>query len=283
MVLKSVSTFPLAIFLVTLAAATLEGIALSVRRANYDWKAYLAALASVAARRGARALTVALSSAPLQYAWEHRIFDLRLDPPSAAVILFLGAEFLYYWFHRISHQVRWLWATHAVHHAPNDLNLSVAYQLGWTGPLSGATLFLVPLAWFGFTPATVVAVLALNLFYQFWIHVRWIPKLGPLEWFLNTPSHHRVHHACNDEYLQGRAGVNFGGVLIVFDRMFGTFAEERSDIPCRYGLVKPLFSYNPLYIALHEWIALWRDVSAATGWRQRVMHLFGPPGWKPRI
>jgi sterol desaturase/sphingolipid hydroxylase (fatty acid hydroxylase superfamily) len=179
------------------------------------------------------------------------------------VLLFLGQEFCYYWFHRCSHRVRWLWVSHAVHHSPNQLNLSAAYRFGWTGRLSGTAMFFVPLVWLGFPPPVVFATLSLNLLYQFWLHVDWIPKLGPLELVFNTPSHHRVHHAANAEYLD----ANYGGVLIIFDRLFGTLRLERDETPCRYGLVEPLRSNNPVWIAFHEWIALVRDLWAMRNWR----------------
>jgi sterol desaturase/sphingolipid hydroxylase (fatty acid hydroxylase superfamily) len=119
--------------------------------------------------------------------------------------------------------------------------------------------------------------IGINLLYQFWLHAEWIPKLGWLEYVLNTPSHHRVHHAANPEYLDH----NYGGVLIVFDRLFGTFVAERDDLPCRYGLVEPLRSNNPIVIAFHEWVALMRDLIRARTWGERWSYLFGPPGWRP--
>src|SRR6185437_13755792 len=129
----------------------------------------------------------------------------------------------------------------------------------------------------GLNPLAVAGMQALNLSYQFWLHTALIGRLGPFEWLFNTPSHHRVHHASNGAYLDR----NYGGVLIIFDRLFGTFVEERDDLPCRYGLVKPLKSYNPLYIAVHEWIAMARDVWNAPSWRARLLHVVGPPGWTP--
>jgi sterol desaturase/sphingolipid hydroxylase (fatty acid hydroxylase superfamily) len=196
-----------------------------------------------------------------------------LGTVSSIAVLFVGQEFCYYWFHRCSHRIRFLWASHAVHHSTNQLNLSAAYRIGWLGRLIGTASFFVPLIWLGFPARAVFATLNLALLYQFWIHTDWIPKLGPLEWLLNTPSHHRVHHAANPEYLD----KNYGGVLIVFDRLFGTFAAEDPAVPCRYGLVTPLRSYNPLWIALHEVAALGRDL-----WRGRALRdwrraLFGPP------
>jgi sterol desaturase/sphingolipid hydroxylase (fatty acid hydroxylase superfamily) len=193
------------------------------------------------------------------------------------VALLIGQDFCYYWFHRASHRIRWFWATHAVHHSSNDLNFAAAYRFGWTGRLTGATIFYVPLVWLGFEARPVLIANALNLLYQFWLHTEWIPKLGWLEYVLNTPSHHRVHHAANPEYLDR----NYGGVFIIFDRIFGTFVAERDDLPCRYGLVTPLRSNNPIVIAFHEWKALARDLWQARSWRDRWSYLFGPPGWQP--
>ena len=193
------------------------------------------------------------------------------------VLLFLGEEFYYYWMHRADHRIRWMWATHAVHHSSNQFVLANAYRLGWTQQISGAAVFMAPLVLLGFPPAMVLAALAANLLYQFWIHTELIGRLGPLEWVLNTPRHHRVHHARNSAYLDR----NYGGVLIVFDRLFGTFAEERADMPCSYGLVEPLASNNPVRIAFHGWRQLWRALREARGLRECAIALFGPPEWRP--
>jgi sterol desaturase/sphingolipid hydroxylase (fatty acid hydroxylase superfamily) len=270
-------TLPIVSMLVSavlVLAATAEGLVMTLRRQPYDWKAYFAAFGSLVGRGITRALfqslPFGLAMATLNLAWSHRLLNLPLSASSLAA-LFLGVEFFYYWFHRVSHHVRWFWATHAVHHSPNDLTLTTAYQLGWTGELTGSLFFFAPLAWLGFMPSAILAALALNLLYQFWLHTRWIPKLGVLEWVLNTPSHHRVHHACNREYLgETHMGANYGGVLIIFDELFGTFVSERADVPCRYGLTTPLHSYNPLYIAFHEWIAIAQDLLGARNWRERI-------------
>jgi sterol desaturase/sphingolipid hydroxylase (fatty acid hydroxylase superfamily) len=209
----------------------------------------------------------------LAWAHAHRLQTLALSTPEAFALLFIGQEFVYYWYHRAAHRVRWFWATHSVHHSPNELTLAAALRLGWTGKLSGNAVFLTPLVWLGFPPAAVLATLGANLLYQFWLHAPWMPRLGPLEWVLNTPTHHKVHHASNAEYLD----CNYGGVLIVFDRLFGTFVDLRDDVPPRYGLTTPLVSHNPLRIALHGWIALAQDLRAARGARACLGVLFGPP------
>jgi sterol desaturase/sphingolipid hydroxylase (fatty acid hydroxylase superfamily) len=167
-----------------------------------------------------------------------------------------------------------MWATHAVHHSTTRLNLTAAIRLGWTGNVSGNFLFFLPLALIGFHPLAIVAMLGINLLYQFFIHSEFAPKLGALEWVLNTPAHHRVHHACNEPCLDR----NYGGILIVFDRLFGTFAERPSDQPLRFGLVGGTPSFNPIRIALGEWIAMLDDARKAQGAGAKLRALFGPPG-----
>jgi sterol desaturase/sphingolipid hydroxylase (fatty acid hydroxylase superfamily) len=262
--------------LVTIVIATLEALVLAfVMRRDYDWRAYLASLADALGRQYVVYVIVPLSLAqPLvELAWSHRLFTLPLDSITSVVLLVLVQDFTYYWYHRGNHRIRWLWATHAVHHSSNGFNLATSYRFGWTTRVSGATVFYVPMVWLGFAPGPVFTAAALNLIYQFWLHAEWIPKLGWLEYVLNTPSHHRVHHACNAEYIDR----NYGGIFIVFDRMFGTFAAERDDLPCRYGLVTPLRSNNPVIIAFHEWAALARDLWRSRSWRERFACVIGPP------
>jgi sterol desaturase/sphingolipid hydroxylase (fatty acid hydroxylase superfamily) len=265
---------------VVIAIATLEAVVLAfVMRRNYNWRAYFASLADAVGRQYVvlTFFSVSLAAPAYNLAHTHRLFTIPLDTAVTVVALLVGQDFCYYWFHRCSHRVRWFWATHAVHHSSNDLNFAAAYRFGWTGRLTGTAIFYLPLIWLGFDPLPVGIASALNLLYQFWLHTEWIPKLGWLEYVLNTPSHHRVHHAANPEYLDR----NYGGVFIIFDRIFGTFAAEREEAPCRYGLVEPLRSNNPFFIAFHEWIALARDLWQARTWRDRRSYLIGPPDWRP--
>jgi len=261
--------------------ATAEGLILTfvVRRA-YDWRSYAASVTDALMREYVvyALLSVSLAGPVIELAWKHRLATVPLGGLASFAALFVGQEFCYYWYHRAAHRVRWFWATHAVHHSSNEFNLGVAYRFGWTGRLAGNALFFVPMIWLGFAPRAVFATLALNLIYQFWLHAEWAPKLGWLEVVLNTPSHHRVHHASNARYID----ANYGGVLIVFDRLFGTFIAERDDLPCRYGLVTPLISHNPIRIAFHEWLKLVGDLRRARSWREAAGYLFGPPGWRPR-
>lgn len=187
---------------------------------------------------------------------------------------FVMVELAYYWMHRWSHLVRWMWATHAVHHSAEEFTLPAAIRLGWTNVFSGAWLVFAPLMLMGFPPVMIVLLLAANLKYQFLLHTELVGKLGPIEWIFNTPAHHRVHHASNAAYLD----KNFGGVLIIFDRLFGTFAAERPSDKIVYGLVEPLRSKNPIVIALHEWGRMGRDALAARNLADFMIALFGRPG-----
>ncbi|MGZ3236746.1 MAG: sterol desaturase family protein [Burkholderiaceae bacterium] len=260
-----------------LVLALIEAIILS-RRRHYDWGAFGTSAIDLVLRTTVNILLPLSIAAPLiRVAYQHRLTTIQLDGWTVALLLFIGQEFCYYWFHRAAHRVRWFWGNHAVHHSPNDLNLGTALRVGLLGKLTGTGLFFVPLIWLGFNPRIVFLVLSLNLLYQFWIHATWIPKLGWLEGILNTPSTHRVHHAANLEYLD----ANYGGVLIIFDRMFGTYVKERDDLPCRYGLVDPLTSNNILKVEFAEWIKLARDLAAARSVRTFIGHLFMPPGWAP--
>ena len=183
-------------------------------------------------------------------------------------------DFFYYWFHRWSHEVNAGWAAHIVHHQSEEMNLAVALrQSVFQGALSW--VFYLPLALVGFPPAMFLTVSALNTLYQFWIHTRAIGKLGPLEWVLNTPSHHRVHHGRNPKYIDR----NHAGSLIVWDRMFGTFQEEEEE-PV-YGITRPLASWNPVWANFHYWAELWRTARRATRLQDRFRIFWKPPGWRP--
>ena len=276
--METLGTLYLYLLPLVLGAALIEGLWLSrVRHEGYDWKAWLTSVADLAVRRLIALVPYGLAVPVFKLAYEHRLFTFQLDSVASVLLLFVGLEFFYYWYHRTSHTVRWFWNTHSVHPSPNQFNLAAAYRLGWMGKLTGATIFFTPLSFLGFEPTTVLAALFLNLLYQFWIHADWIPKLGVLEYVLNTPSAHRVHHARNPEYLD----ANFGGVLIVFDRMFGTYVEERADVPCEYGLVHRVTTYNPLRINLDPWIGLARDLMSARSVPEAWNYLFAAPGWRP--
>ena len=258
-------------------ASLVEAIVLA-RMRSYDWRASAVSLFDLLARVALQIfLPLSIATPLIALAYQHRIGQVALEGVGALLALFIGQEFCYYWFHRAAHRVRWFWCNHVVHHSANELNLSAAYRIGILSRASGSAVFYVPLIWLGFDPRVVFAMLSLNLLYQFWIHATWIPKLGWLEYVLNTPSSHRVHHAANLEYLD----ANYGGVLIVFDRLFGTYRAERDDVPCRYGLVEPMTGYNLLRIELAQWGKLGRDLLGARSVRAVAGFLTMPPGWNP--
>ncbi len=218
-------------------------------------------------------LKTALFAGYLRLHASHRLFDV----PTAAwawAACFVGVDFVYYWFHRLSHEVAAGWAAHAVHHQSEEYNLSVALRQGALQP-AFSWVFYLPLALLGFPPAMFLAVSSFNTLYQFWIHTRLVGRLGPLEWVLNTPSHHRVHHARNPRYVDR----NHGGTLIVWDRLFGTFRAE-ADEPV-YGVTKPLASWNPVWANLAEWASLWDVARRASRPLDRVRVLWKRPGWRP--
>lgn len=247
---------------------------LLVRRRAYPWQEMLASTGIFLLRLPVRLLLAPLIVAPVSYfAWSHRLFTVDLNTVWGLALLFLGTEFAYYWSHRAGHEIRWMWASHMVHHTPEQIHFASAYRLGPTEVLSGGWLLHVPLFALGLHPLAVGAMMAVNLSYQFWLHTDIIGRLGPLEWVFNTPSHHRVHHASNAEYLDR----NYGGILIIWDRLFGTFAREQPQIAIAYGLAHPIGSMNPIRIALHEWGAMAADVRRAHTWLERFRQLFGRP------
>jgi sterol desaturase/sphingolipid hydroxylase (fatty acid hydroxylase superfamily) len=240
---------------------------------DHDVRETAASVGVAVGDAAARLLTSGVSAVPFFFLYQHRLLDVALTSAWSWLALFLGVEFLYYWFHVASHRVRWLWATHAVHHSATRFNLSAAIRLGWTGQLTGAFVFFLPLAWIGFHPLAIAFVIGLGLLYQFFLHTALPVSLGPLEWVLNTPNHHRVHHASNEACLDR----NYGSVLIVFDRLFGTFAAAPAGAPLRFGVKGRMASNNPFRIALGEWVYLLRDFARARGFVQRLRVLVGPP------
>ncbi|MFF3515222.1 sterol desaturase family protein [Streptomyces sp. NPDC002573] len=212
----------------------------------------------------------------IAYAAVFTVAPWHLSPASGWtwVLLFFTEDLAYYAFHRAHHRVRVLWASHVVHHSSLHYNLSTALRQSWT-PMTTLPFWL-PLALVGIPPWMILLEQSVSLIYQFFLHTERVDKLWrPVEWIFNTPSHHRVHHGSNRVYLDR----NYGGILIVWDRLFGTFEPERERAV--YGLTKNIDTYNPLRVAFHEYAAAWRDVRAARRWRDRAGYLFGPPGWSP--
>ena len=207
------------------------------------------------------------------WAYQYRLFEIG-QGPLAWLLLFFAEDLCYYTYHRSHHEVRLLWAAHENHHSSERYHFATALRQSWTTPFT-SFWFWIPLPLLGFHPVMVMTQQAISLLYQFFIHTELVGRLGPLEWVFNTPSHHRVHHASNPRYLDR----NHGGILIIWDRLFGSFVAERADDPPHYGLTKPLLTRNPVRVAFHEWVAILKDVRAARSWRERLGFMFGPPGW----
>ncbi|MBJ7331991.1 MAG: sterol desaturase family protein [Solirubrobacteraceae bacterium] len=212
----------------------------------------------------------------LIYTALYELTPLRLSPSDwwVWVLLFFADDLAYYWFHRVSHESRVFWASHVVHHSSQHYNLSTALRQTWV-PMTYLPFWL-PLALVGFPPWMILLAQSWSLIYQFWIHTERVRKLPrPLEAVLNTPSHHRVHHGSNQQYLD----KNYGGILIIWDRLFGTYVPEGERV--RYGLTKNIETHNLVQVAFHEYVALWHDVRHAPSWRIRFGLMFHGPGWQP--
>jgi len=206
--------------------------------------------------------------------YEH--FRLFTIPPGlwSLLLLFVLVDFCYYWAHRWSHEVNLFWAGHVVHHQSEYYNLSVALRQGMFQKVFTAAVY-APLALLGFHPYWFLLLIAYNTLYQFWIHTQYIGTLGWLEYVFNTPSHHRVHHGRNPEYID----KNHAGSLIIWDKLFGTFEPERA--PVVYGTTAPLNSWNPVYAQVAHVGSIAQDLKAARGLREVMRVLFGKPGWHP--
>lgn len=220
-------------------------------------------------------LTGGLFLAIALWVYQFRLFDIGYAW-WAFLLAFVLDDFAYYWVHRAGHRIRWAWAAHVIHHSSQHYNLSTALRQTWTGFFGLTFLIKLPLFLIGFPPAMIAFVGGVNLIYQFWIHTEAIGRMP--RWFeavMNTPSHHRVHHATNPRYLDR----NYAGVFIVWDKLFGTFAPEVDEERPNYGIVRNLGSFNLLWAAFHEWIGIARDVWSAPGWRNKINYMIREPGW----
>jgi sterol desaturase/sphingolipid hydroxylase (fatty acid hydroxylase superfamily) len=208
------------------------------------------------------------------YLYQHSIWKIQ-DTVLTGILLFIGVDFFYYWFHRLAHEISFLWGSHVVHHQSEEYNLTVALR---QAALQGAFswVFYLPLAVVGFSPAMFLTIASLQTLYQFWIHTKLINKMHPaFEYVFNTPSHHRVHHGVNPKYIDR----NHGGTLIIFDRMFGTFQVEEEEVV--YGITKQPKSWNPVYVNFEYWIDLFKETFSVRSHADKVRMMLKGPGWKP--
>jgi sterol desaturase/sphingolipid hydroxylase (fatty acid hydroxylase superfamily) len=238
------------------------------------------------ARDTRTSLSMGLGNVIINFGWKfvvlaayigiYELTPLRLDPGDwwVWVLLFFADDLSYYWFHRISHESRGFWASHVVHHSSQHYNLSTALRQTWV-PMTYFPFWLwLPAV--GFEPWMVLLAQSWSLIYQFWIHTERIRRLPAwVEFVFNTPSHHRVHHGVNDQYLDR----NYGGILIIWDRMFGTYEPEGERV--RYGLTTQLSTFRPVRVAFHEYVAIWHDMKRAHRIRDKLGVVFRGPGWTP--
>lgn len=213
------------------------------------------------------------------YIWIYENYRIASIPNTwyTWILLLIGVDFFYYWFHRLSHEISVLWGTHVVHHQSEEYNLSVALRQSWIHNLIAFFIFL-PIPLLGFHPLTFGVAAGIDTLYQFWIHTKAIKKLPfGLEYILNTPSHHRVHHAVNPKYID----KNHAGVFIIWDRMFGTFQPELEDVDIVYGITTPFKSWNPAWANLHYYVEMWRAASKMTRLGDKLKMIVARPGWLP--
>ena len=208
---------------------------------------------------------------------EHAIWAFDIQSLSHWLLAILLYDFLYYWFHRINHERQFFWASHVVHHQSEDYNLSTALRQTSTS-FATTWIFYIPCFFLGMPIAMFVSIASAHLIYQFWVHTQHIPKLGVFEWFMVSPSNHRVHHAQNADYID----KNYGGLLIIWDRLFGTFKAEDDDQKPIYGIRVPLQSWNPIWANLHIFSGMLRDIWHTNLWSDKFRVLWSKTGWHPK-
>lgn len=278
-ILSQLSNDPLTPFLLPLFGLAIVVEAVISRRHNlnlYELKDFLTSMAMLL-------ITTVVDIAPKILAFAAFYFLHEISPLKdvvlrqwwAWILLFFLDDLVYYWFHRANHEVRFLWAGHVSHHSSQKLNFGTALRQG-VGERTHKYLFWLPLPLLGFDALMIFTIIGINLLYQFWVHTELVSRMPKfIELIFNTPSHHRVHHASNIRYLD----CNHAGVLIIWDRLFGTFSAEQDTEPPRYGLTKNIDTYNPVVVAFGEYANILRDCMRAKCWRDRLSYCFKAPGW----
>jgi sterol desaturase/sphingolipid hydroxylase (fatty acid hydroxylase superfamily) len=261
---------------VALIILEIWAIARGRAKGTYETQDFAASMIMGAGSVAINAATAGLAAGALSLAYASRIADMGWSVWAFAACFVLD-DLRFYWTHRLQHRSRWFWAIHVVHHSSQHFNLSTALRQPWFGFFGFFFIFVIPLAFLGFHPAIIAFTAALNLVYQFFIHTETVGRLHPwIEAVMNTPSHHRVHHARNPRYLD----ANYAGTFIIWDKLFGTFVPELDRDPPQYGLVKNIGTFNPIRIAIHEWAGIFQDVmQRGLSWPQRLGYAFAPPGW----
>lgn len=271
--------------LIIFILAVIEGIVFKfILHRDYDVSAALCSFFLKAVRVMSESIPLIVTVPVGYFLSQHPIYNATNLGLFSYVILFIGYEFGFYVRHRFGHQTRWFWISHQVHHSANELNLAVALRVSVGEILMGALIFhVVPLSMLGFDPITILGTAAIGGALALWNHSAWIPKLGPLEGILSTPSAHRVHHARNPEYLGTADGANFGALTVIFDRLFGTYMPERDDVVIEYGLVDRIYSNNPFKISFHLFVQAYKDLKKASHPIDVIRYFIEPPGapWPP--
>ena len=265
------------IFIFTILA---EALVIQARHGSYSWKntgvSTLVAIGHLVTQAAVHGLIFGVIAAGV-YQVRLTTIPVSFQHWPSLIALFILTDLAFYAEHRCSHRIRLMWASHSVHHSTERMVAAAAFRLSWTPILSGVFLFYLPIVWIGYDPVWVFGMASAGLTYQFFVHTELVPRIGWLEWVINTPSAHRVHHGRNPEYLD----KNFGGTLMIFDRIFGTYQPEDPKIEISYGLVAQEYSLNPLWVAYGGFVKLIRDLCKAHNWRDRRDLLIKPPGWTP--
>ncbi len=210
----------------------------------------------------------------LNYFFQFRLIDSYANVVMYWTLLFFAEDFMYYWLHRIDHYCRFFWAVHVTHHSSEEYNLTVGFRSSVFQPLY-RFIYFIPLSFLGFKGIDIMFIYSATQIFGILVHTQTVGKLGFLEYFMVTPSHHRVHHASNVRYLD----KNMGMVLIIWDKLFGTFQEEEERDPVKYGLTTNINTYNPGKMVFHEWINIFKDLRKKCSVKDKFLYVFGPPGW----
>jgi sterol desaturase/sphingolipid hydroxylase (fatty acid hydroxylase superfamily) len=259
-----------------LAVLFIIELVLNIKEHRHDNKDMLASISLAAGTIPLSFLTTGIIVFTYSLIYQYRLFTLPINTWWCWLIVFFGDDFSYYWYHRMSHQVRFFWASHMVHHSSEKFNLASGLRVPWTSNLTGTFLFWAWMPLFGIEPAMVIAMKSASVAYQFWMHTERIRKMP--SWFeaiFNTPSHHRVHHSSDVEYLD----KNHAGTLIIWDKIFGTYQEE--TFSPKYGLTENINSFNPIAIEFFEWKNIVKDFRKTKRVKHMLQYLFNPPGWSP--
>lgn len=272
------SKFPAATFVpVFIFTILTEALIITRRTGAYPWKncgtSLLVGAGHIVMQTIAQGVLIGVIA---QSVYDARIFTIpaSLQNWHSLVPLFFLTELAFYCEHLCTHKIRFFWASHSVHHSTECMNVAAAFRLAWTPLLSGIVFFYLPIIWIGYEPKVVFGIVSASFAYQFFLHTEVVRRIGGIEWLINTPSAHRVHHASNPEYLD----KNFGGVLMIWDHLFGTYQAELPDVKIRYGLTAPRPQpSNPINIAYGEFVALFKDIWRQSNVQDRLKMIFGPP------